>query len=30
MNKHLSQEEKNALASEFAYHGQKSGIIGGL
>ena len=29
MNKHLSQEEKNALASEFAYHGQKSGIIGG-
>lgn len=29
MNKHLSQEEKNALTSEFAYQGQNSGMIGG-
>ncbi len=29
MNKHLSQEERDTLASEFTYQGKKSGMIGG-
>lgn len=29
MNKHLSQEKRDTLASEFTYQGKKSGMIGG-
>ena len=29
MNKHLSQEKRDTLASEFTYQGKKSGMLGG-
>ena len=29
MNKHLSQEKRDTLASEFTYQGKKSGMSGG-